>query len=131
MTDKTPAMPELPEPELGYIETDKSKQPAFSARQMRVALQSVQPAEVSDEEISRLWSWSATAEAERTATTQQHAFAYALLALRPQAVPMTDEQRQQAFNKSWATSTDFFAGIVAAEVHHFGITQRADGGEVA
>ena len=44
MTDKTPARPELPEPELGYIETDKSRQPAFSARQMREALQSAQPA---------------------------------------------------------------------------------------
>ena len=38
MTDKTTAMTELPEPELGYIETDKSRQPAFSARQMREAL---------------------------------------------------------------------------------------------
>lgn len=28
----------LPEPELGYIKTDKSHQPAFSARQMRAAL---------------------------------------------------------------------------------------------
>lgn len=28
----------LPEPDLGYIETDKSRQPAFSARQMREAL---------------------------------------------------------------------------------------------
>lgn len=44
----TTAMPELPEPELGYIETDKSRQPAFSARQMRAALQA-QPEEVSDE----------------------------------------------------------------------------------
>lgn len=82
MTDKTPAMPELPEPELGYIETDKSRQPAFSAAQMRAALQSAQ-----------------------------------------QAVPMTEEQRQQAFNKSWATSSDFFAGIEAAEAHR-GITAQ-------
>lgn len=43
MTDKTTAMTELPEPDLGYIETDKSRQPAFSARQMREALQSAQP----------------------------------------------------------------------------------------
>ena len=33
----------LPEPELGYIKTDKSHQPAFSARQMRAAMQA-QPA---------------------------------------------------------------------------------------
>lgn len=30
---------QLPEPELGYINTDKSNQPAFSARQMREAMQ--------------------------------------------------------------------------------------------
>lgn len=29
---------QLPEPELGYIKTDKSNQPAFSARQMREAM---------------------------------------------------------------------------------------------
>jgi hypothetical protein len=33
---------------------------------------------LSGEEIRDLWSWSATAEAERTATTQQHAFARAV-----------------------------------------------------
>ena len=35
---------------------------------------------LTDEEISDLWSWSMTAEAERTATTQQHAFARAVIA---------------------------------------------------
>jgi hypothetical protein len=30
------------------------------------------------EEIRDLWSWSMTREAERTATTQQHAFARAI-----------------------------------------------------
>lgn len=53
----TTAMTELPEPELGYIETDKSRQPAFSARQMREALQSAQPAAaVSDEAIYAVWA---------------------------------------------------------------------------
>ena len=33
---------------------------------------------LTDEEISDLWSWSMTREAERTATTQQHAFARAI-----------------------------------------------------
>lgn len=48
----TPAMPELPEPELGYIETDKSRQPAFSAAQMRAALQSAQQAvPMTDEQV--------------------------------------------------------------------------------
>ena len=46
------SLPELPEPELGYIETDKSRQPAFSARQMRAALQA-QPAEVERETTAR------------------------------------------------------------------------------
>ena len=34
---------QLPEPELGYIQTDKSNQPAFSARQMREAQQPATP----------------------------------------------------------------------------------------
>jgi hypothetical protein len=33
---------------------------------------------LTDEEISYLWSWSMTREAELTATTQQHAFARAI-----------------------------------------------------
>ena len=35
-------------------------------------------AALTDEQIRDLWSWSATCEAERTATTQQHAFARAV-----------------------------------------------------
>ena len=35
-------------------------------------------AALTDEEIRDLWSWSANHEAERTATTQQHAFARAI-----------------------------------------------------
>ena len=35
MTDIVGKLPELPEPEIGYIKTDKSNQPAFSARQMQ------------------------------------------------------------------------------------------------
>ena len=33
---------------------------------------------LTDQEIRDLWSWSATEKAERTATTQQHAFANAI-----------------------------------------------------
>jgi hypothetical protein len=33
---------------------------------------------LTDEQVRDLWSWSATAEAERTANTQQHAFARAI-----------------------------------------------------
>lgn len=77
----TPARPELPEPELGYIETDKSRQPAFSARQMREALQSQPAAAVSDEEIWGLWD-----SQERTGLVGGPCpvkFARAILALRP------------------------------------------------
>ena len=33
---------------------------------------------LTDEEVRNLWSWSATSEAEKTANTQQHAFARAI-----------------------------------------------------
>ncbi len=33
---------------------------------------------LTDEEITMRWSWSQSREAEETATTQQHAFAYAI-----------------------------------------------------
>ena len=33
---------------------------------------------LTDEEVRDLWSWAMTAEAERTANTQQHAFARAI-----------------------------------------------------
>ena len=35
---------------------------------------------LTDEEVRDLWSWSATSEAEKTANTQQHAFARAIAA---------------------------------------------------
>ena len=35
---------------------------------------------LTDEDVRDLWSWSMTAEAERTANTQQHAFALAVAA---------------------------------------------------
>lgn len=91
----TPAMPELPEPELGYVKTDKSNQPAFSARQMRAALQA-QPAEVavSDEDIWRLWDSQDSPELSGGPCPVK--FASAILALRPQAVPMTEGWQEVA-----------------------------------
>jgi len=83
----TTAMPELPEPELGYIETDKSRQPAFSARQMRAAMQA-QPAAVSDAEIDAVTLEQWGQDAIRAAHRQ---YARTILALRPQAVPMTED----------------------------------------
>lgn len=45
---------------------------------LRAALAEPERKPLTDEEIRDLWSWSITAEAERTATTQQHAFARAI-----------------------------------------------------
>ena len=90
----TPAMPELPEPELGYVKTDKSNQPAFSARQMRAALQA-QPAAVSDAELRKtidalrdLGTVSAFYNGYYTLTPDE--LRRAILALRPQAVVHED-----------------------------------------
>ena len=136
MTDKTPAMPELPEPEIGYIETDKSRQPAFSARQMREALQPAQPAEVSDAELRK------AIDALRnpgTVSTFYNGFytltpdelRRAILALRPQAVPMTEEQivaalkacdREDPSKEGWIWRTRI-KWARAVEAHH-GITAQ-------
>lgn len=183
----TPAMPELPEPELGYIETDKSRQPAFSARQMREALQSAQPAApscvfgavplrpgdtlgpqtaacltcgqppaclshpagdrqqglsitgeqpaaVSDGEIVKLafemCSACYSGMDHQFAGMSVVKFARAILALRPQAVPMTRAQRLEVFRKAedrmahdinlcWRNAL-----IEETEAHH-GITAQA------
>ncbi len=47
-------------------------------KQLSAALAEPERKPLTDEEIRDLWSWSATSEAERTATTQQHAFARAI-----------------------------------------------------
>lgn len=141
----TPAKPELPEPELGYIETDKSRQPAFSARQMREALQSQPAAAVSDEAARLAEQLSNIANGVRICgvhdrhfvSNRLHEIARAILALRhaQQAVPMTRAQRLEVFRKAedrmahdinlcWRNAL-----IEETEAHH-GITQRADGGEV-
>lgn len=82
---------QLPEPELGYIHTDKSNQPAFSARQMREAM--------------------------------KHA-------LRPERVPMTDEEatamiretgRGHTLRREGSTSLQ----IVRATEDYYGITAQA------
>jgi hypothetical protein len=56
---------------LGVAEPqDDSELPLYTAPPQRKPL--------TEEEIRDLWSWAMTAEAERTATTQQHAFARAI-----------------------------------------------------
>lgn len=128
----TTAMPELPEPELGYIETDKSRQPAFSARQMREALQSAQPAAaVSDGEIDAvsLAQWGPHHGAPLAA---HRAFARAILALRAQAVPMTDEADPCPGCQKGRVCRTPKCGRLELPINHpyrTGITQRADGGE--
>lgn len=47
------------------------------------AIKAAQPEPMSDERINELWAWSGEPEAERTATTRHHAFAYALLSAQP------------------------------------------------
>lgn len=71
----------------------------------------------------------------KTKDDMRAALRSAILALRPQAVPMTDEQIS-AMGRSciaaWvsiAPGSDLHRIVRAVEAHH-GITQRADGGEV-
>ena len=76
---------QLPEPELGYIKTDKSNQPAFSARQMRDAMERATQAEVTDAEIEALFGkcgghWSGDQWVIEDADL--HPFARAILSLR-------------------------------------------------
>ena len=100
MTDKTPAMHELPEPELGYIETDKSRQPAFSARQMREALQSAQPAvPMTDEQMHDAYK-----QAPDSKNCMQCAAAY-MLGLPMAAVP----DFEKAGADAWESFEAFFA----------------------
>jgi len=56
--------------ELGVVNGVVTRRPIAPPQRTWVGL--------TDEEISNLWSWSMTREAELTATTQQHAFARAI-----------------------------------------------------
>lgn len=120
MTDKTPAMTELPEPELGYIETDKSRQPAFSARQMREALQSAQPAAaVSDESARLAEQLSNIANGVRICgvhdrhfvSNRLHEIARAILAMRPQALAGEREAFEAWFDDYYDKACAEFGGI--------------------
>ena len=48
---------QLPEPELGHIQTDKSNQPAFSARQMREAMKHALQARAQVQGEPVYWEW--------------------------------------------------------------------------
>ena len=90
---------QLPEPELGYIQTDKSNQPAFSARQMREAMKHAlqasamaTQAEVTDEQILEVAEPFGEFQYGDAQGDKRIDFARAILALRHERVPMTDEQ---------------------------------------
>ena len=151
----TPAMPELPEPfalsvsvhegdtpAKTYVECmlyqkhPNEKQHLYTADQMRArdamwaerlaTLQS-QPAEVSDEDVWELWL-RVCAESDNVSTRVMIAnFARAILALRPQAVPMTDEQRRTLvgnyFASAWAKRAAHL--LLSDYDKHHGITAPA------
>lgn len=90
-------------------------------KHINAALQSAQPAAaVSDEEIEEI----------ARGKSNHIEFARAILALRPQAVPMDQEAAWgvSPVNSEWEAVDAYMQGIADAEAHH-GITQRADGGE--
>lgn len=145
MTDKPPAMPELPRAQ----EIVGSYKKWFTADQMRArdamwaeriaALQPQPAAAVSDAEIERVFQscggkWDGDMWVIEDADF--HPTIRAILALRPQAVPMTPEQVRAVMTEAGyddakaQARADFISGIRHAEQHHrIGITQRADGGE--
>lgn len=130
----TPTMPDLLREIVAYCREAGHDWSSLTEAEHMLATLQAQPADVSDAEllgaIARGWCHPKNSGKEVDADLAEAIVeeVRAILALRPHAVPMTDEQRQQAFNKSWATSTDFFAGIVAAEAHHrIGITAPAGG----
>ena len=111
MTDKTPAMPELPEPD--YWSTRDDDTPLYTADQMRAyalaALQSAQPAEVSDAAVDLVGNELARKHAVYLSReTVQDLLARAILALRPQAT--SDEPfgyfRAQPFGWEQCAETD-------------------------
>jgi isocitrate dehydrogenase len=56
----------------------QNREPSLYAATVPLYVAPPQRKPLTEEEIRDLWSWAMTAEAERTATTQQHAFARAV-----------------------------------------------------
>ena len=119
-----------------------TKAEAIAAWNRRAALasrdeasQQPQGQAVSDEEIARIVR--AVEDKDKvpsfsngfyTLTPEElSAFTSAILALRPQAVPMTDEQIEKARVIAWSVDKiSFYSGVRTAEAHH-GITAPAGG----
>ena len=120
----TPATPELVRQAIGFYSHSPDGQYdeiAVHALRHYLATLQAQPAEVSDEEIERIAIESEmvfrsggkllTPFLEHIDLTRNvHAFARAILALRPQAVPMTDEQFTQLLRKLKRSREVFQAG---------------------
>ena len=95
---------QLPEPELGYIKTDKSNQPTFSARQMREMKDTNQLPPLPTPKFTEMIRGVPCI----TVTEHEHlmrAYALQILALRPERVPMTDEVEKCAV-VAWAHFMD-------------------------
>lgn len=132
---------QLPEPDLGYIKTDKSNQPAFSARQMREMKDTNQLPPSEREAFEAFaqncpmgkYSIARRGDGYDSSHTQLMWDAWqarAILALRPQAVPLTDEEanamiretvRGNAIRREGSTSLQ----IVRATERYYGITAQA------
>ena len=130
---------QLPEPELGYIKTDKSNQPAFSARQMWEAMgHATQPAQATQAEVTddRLLEigreWTKEVGWYEFEVNDFIGCARAILALRPVQVPMTPASREvimatrtaNADADEWPEPWAYRRGWNDAEAHH-GITAQA------
>ena len=132
----TPAMPEpidhIKEP---YTLAELNERIASNDYNAELLLQhamlllNAQPARVSDEDIWRLWDSQDSPELSGGPCPVK--FARAILALRPQAVPMTPAERERELDRSpvdtsWEAGDAFMEGIYAAEARH-GITAPAGG----
>ena len=129
---------QLPEPELGYIKTDKSNQPAFSARQMREAMQArailaLRPQQSGLTGCNCRWDgdtqvqWCELHLAHKDAIhewAERAKEAEKQLAMRPELVPMTDTQLCEALNIDGSDDWTYQVRD-AVEAHHFGIAAQA------
>lgn len=155
MTDKTPAMPEPTQEQLdafikragfswGWQNLESSaRRMAERAVSEIAALQSAQPAAAPDDDAilaagHRLaWRYKHSGDPKHSSTYTFNRecllqFASAILALRPQAVPMTDERLAEVLTTAYGSpewTMDDVRAARAVEAEAIGITQRADGGE--
>ena len=117
---------QLPEPELGYIQTDKSNQPAFSARQMREAMgRATQQADVTDADIDAVTveQWG---EQIGVMLQAHRAYARAILALRPERAPMTGDQWTDVLGSAGPDLLDLAKQWADNKVHVYQVVNEAE-----